>query len=65
MNNKQLKEKKIRHLHNAKRLEMEARKIEESQKKDDDGVAFIIFLNFKEIINFLNNIKNKMWRYKK
>jgi|GEM_PF-3896269 hypothetical protein len=54
MNNKQLKEKKIRHLHNAKRLEMEARKIEESQKKDDDGVAFIIFLIIMAIIYFCN-----------
>ena len=54
MNNKQLKEKKIRHLHNAKRLEMEARKIEESQKKDDDGVAFIIFLIIMAIIYFFN-----------
>jgi hypothetical protein len=54
MNNKQLKEKKIRHLHNAKRLEMEARKIEESLKKDDDGVAFIIFLIIMAIIYFCN-----------
>ena len=54
MNKKQLKEKKIRHLHNAERLEMEARKIEESQKKDDDGVAFIIFLIIMAIIYFCN-----------
>jgi hypothetical protein len=54
MNNKELKEKRMRHLLNAERLEMEARKIEESQKKDDDGVAFIIFLIIMAIIYFCN-----------